>query len=249
MFDIGWSELIVLGAVGITMIGRKDLPAAARTAGTHVGRLVGMMQGARVRADRYAAQNELRQLQNELRSGLRELDAVRSEMAVAVSSQGVLGRTLGPTVSSGINSSNSSNIGNATTSSNMTLGASSSSSLLSSMVTPHFTVSTPTNSAPSLQPSAAIDAETNVVIRSLAPRSQAIGAVAEEEWIKNGIGFKSRAEHGAGDATGSVMLSHIIQQSLIFDQHDRVVQEQDEALQSKLQQKIGEKMEERNQVK
>jgi Sec-independent protein translocase protein TatA len=236
MFDIGWSELIVLGAVGITMIGRKDLPGAARMAGTQVGRLVGMMQGARVRADRFAAQNELRQLQNELRSGLRELDAVRSEMAVAMSSQGVLGRTLGPTVRGGINSSN---IGNATTSSNMKLGG-------SSMETPHLTFPTPTIATPLLQHSGALDVETNVVSRPLAPRSQAIGAVAEEEWIKNGIGFKSRAEHGAGDATGSVMLSHIIQQSLIFDQHDRVVQEQDEALQSKLQKKIEEKMENRS---
>ncbi|KAI2509878.1 zinc-RING finger domain [Fragilaria crotonensis] len=79
-------------------IGRKDLPRAARFAGTQTGRIVGLLQGARVRADRFAAQSELRQLQNELRSGLRELDAVRSEVAVAVSSQGMVGRGLGSMV-------------------------------------------------------------------------------------------------------------------------------------------------------
>jgi hypothetical protein len=61
--------------------------------------------------------------------------------------------------------------------------------------------------------------------------------VAEDEWEKQGIGFVSRAEQrgsetGAG-LSGAKLLSNLIQQSLIFDQHDRVVQEQQEALQSK----------------
>lgn len=54
-------------------IGRKDLPKASRFFGNKVGRLVGILQGARARADRFAQTNELHALQNELRSGLREL--------------------------------------------------------------------------------------------------------------------------------------------------------------------------------
>jgi sec-independent protein translocase protein TatB len=228
MFDVGWGELIVLGGIGIAMIGRADLPRAARSAGTQVGRLVGLMQGARVRADRYAAQNELRQLQNELRLGLRELDAVRSEMAVAVSSQGVMGRNLGSAVS-GANK-----LGNTPI-----VAASGASQMIVSTSSPLMDRSgiMPTRALPS----DSVSQFEGTAIRPLAPRSQAIGAVAEEEWTKQGIAFKSRAEYGAGDATGSVLLSSLIQQSLIFDQHDRVVQEQEQVLQSKIEQKMQER--------
>ena len=61
--------------------GRKDLPPACRALGQQVGRIVGLIQGARLRADRYASDHQLKQLQNEFRSGLRELDAVKAELA------------------------------------------------------------------------------------------------------------------------------------------------------------------------
>ena len=90
----------------------------------------------------------------------------------------------------------------------------------------------------------------------LAPRSQSVAAVAEEEGVKQGIGFVSRAERGTGawegmmgsggdgggaggggnnasgqaTAGGAVLLADVIQQSLIYDQHDRAVKEQEEAL-------------------
>lgn len=220
--NISWGELFVLGGMGIAMVGKTGLPSTSRTAGIYVGRLVGLMQGARARADRFAGQNELRQLQNELRSGLRELDAVRAEMVVAVSSQGIVGRNLGSSVS-GVNA--------AFTKGNVPILASSASKMLASASTPTTTGRVTTASGQ----------YNDTVIRPLAPRSHAIGAVAEEEWTKQGIGFKSKAEHGAGDATGSVLLSSLLQQSLIFDQHDRVVQEQQQALQTKMDQKMEER--------
>ena len=77
--------------------------------------------------------------------------------------------------------------------------------------------------------------------RSFPPVRQTIGAVAEEEWEKQGIAYKSRAEQGAGlhasvdpSTTGSALLASVMQQSLVFDQYDRVVQEQDDILQSKV---------------
>lgn len=93
----------------------------------------------------------------------------------------------------------------------------------------------------------------------LAPRSQSVAAVAEEEWEKQGIGFRSIAEGGAvpqhavaemdgndragghpnapaaaGGAGGAVILSNYLRQSLIYDQYERTIREQDDALRSRV---------------
>jgi sec-independent protein translocase protein TatB len=39
MFDIGWSELVVIAVVAIVVIGPKDLPRALRTFGQWTGRM------------------------------------------------------------------------------------------------------------------------------------------------------------------------------------------------------------------
>ena len=232
MLDIGWGETFVVIGVGIYFIGRKDLPRAARFAGTQTGRVVGLLQGARVRADRFTAQSELRQLQNELRSGLRELDAVRSEVAVAVSSQGMVGRTLGSTVPG------------ANRQAKLAEGGFGGINIDNTNKMPMMNVAAPVTQSFAAAVPPPADASTPDIIsqvRELAPRSQAVAAIAEEEWKKQGIGFQSRAERGLGDATGSAMLSNLYQQTLIYDQHDRVVQEQDEALRSRVEEKQKEK--------
>ena len=218
MFDTSWSELFVCGGLCIILVGRKDLPAVSRFVGSQVGRVVGLLQGARVRADRFAGQNELRQLQNELRAGLRELDAVKAEIAVTASTQGTFGKTLGATVP-GVNR----NTSERNTSGNISMGDRKGESTA-------FVASHASNAAPASVPTGAV--------RPLAPRSQAVAAVAEDEWEKQGIGFVSKAEQRAssmgGSPSGAKLLSNLIQQSLIFDQHDRVVQEQQDALRSKI---------------
>lgn len=224
MFDISWGETFVIIGVSVYFIGSKDLPRASRFVGTQVGRAVGLLQGARVRADRFAAQSELRALQNELRSGLRELDQVRSEMAVAVTSQGMVGRTLGATVP-GANRGQVAPTGIPRIDS----------TIPSTPVPPVASAPSPEGSPPQ-QPQ-----ETIHQIRELAPRSQAVAAIAEEEWQKQGIGFQSQAERGLGDATGSAMLSNLYQQTLIYDQHDRVVAEQDDALRARIESKQKDK--------
>ena len=224
----------MLGGLGVAVIGRRDLPRGFRMVGTQVGRIVGMLQGARVRADRFTAQNELRQLQNELRSGLRELDSVRSELAVSMSASGMVGKGLGTTVR-GANRT-------ATTPAT-TMGDSLSSS--SSTTAVSGIQASSVQGVPSIGGGEAGDLSSSVVSSSssddtsqlLAPRSHSIAAVAEEEWQKQGIGFRSQAERGNGEASGSALLSDLLQQTLIHDQHDRAVQEQEEAVQSRMMQR------------
>jgi len=220
MLEVSWGELGVVIGIGLFLIGRRDLPNAARIAGTQVGRVVGLLQGARARADRFAAQSELTHLQNELRSGLRELDAVKSELAVSMSTRGMIGRQLGATVP-GVNRS--------TQASTPTAPAAT-----TSMVTHGHLPTVPDPSTISESP--------HTSERSLPPSQQTIAAVAEEEWEKQGISFRSRAEQGSGmmnafdqSTSGSAILASLMQQTLVFDQYDRVVKEQDEALESKVQ--------------
>ena len=39
MFDIAWSEMVLIGAVALVVIGPKDLPKALRTVGQTIGRV------------------------------------------------------------------------------------------------------------------------------------------------------------------------------------------------------------------
>ena len=39
MFDIGWSELVVIGVVALIAIGPKELPGVLRTVGQYMGKV------------------------------------------------------------------------------------------------------------------------------------------------------------------------------------------------------------------
>jgi Sec-independent protein translocase protein TatA len=240
-----------VSALGLAMIGRKDLPQAARTAGQQVGRIVGLLQGARARADKFTAHNELQQLQNELRSGLRELDAVKSELAVSMSSRGIMGRNLGSMVPLANNKNkNAAGVGTNPPSTRL-LGAAATTAATSEASTYGIDSKAKANSNSTAalrtvtSTGSTVDAFTAPVMtneRTLAPERQTIGAVAEAEWATQGVAFRSRAEQGSGlrdgaiqqSTSGSAVLAHLLQQTLIFDQYDRVVQEQDNILQSKI---------------
>eukprot|EP00551_Chaetoceros_affinis_P007660 CAMPEP_0203667836 /NCGR_PEP_ID=MMETSP0090-20130426/4581_1 /ASSEMBLY_ACC=CAM_ASM_001088 /TAXON_ID=426623 /ORGANISM="Chaetoceros affinis, Strain CCMP159" /LENGTH=249 /DNA_ID=CAMNT_0050532105 /DNA_START=45 /DNA_END=794 /DNA_ORIENTATION=- len=240
----------------MTLVGRKDLPKASHFLGTKIGQVVGLLQGARARADRFATNNELKALQNELRSGLRELDTVKGELAVAASSRGLIGRGLGRGIKG--SGGGGGRIGGIT---NVAVGSSSSTRAQLNAGGTDTSLLSQSNAIPASPAisnseylAAAREAEeTNQSSgkskEQLPPRSQSVAAVAEEEWEKQGIGFKSIAEMGggshsnsspgigAGDVrmSGSFLLSDLMQQSLIHDQYDRAVIEQDEELMSKVQ--------------
>jgi Sec-independent protein translocase protein TatA len=134
MFDnVSWGEILIVGSIGIAITGKRDIPKVCNFVGIQLGRVVGLLQGARVRADQFTQHNELKSLQNELRSGLRELDQVKTELAIAASSSGMVGRSLGPTTMSAnnnnkSNSNNNNNNNSASMSTSPSLYSSSSSS-------------------------------------------------------------------------------------------------------------------------
>jgi sec-independent protein translocase protein TatB len=82
MFDIGWSEMLVVGAVALVVIGPKDLPAALRQAGKWMGsvrRMAADFQGQVNQAMREAELDELRREVSDLKSGFNTVtDPVRS---------------------------------------------------------------------------------------------------------------------------------------------------------------------------
>jgi Sec-independent protein translocase protein TatA len=48
MFETSWGEIFVMTGLCMVLIGRKDLPHASRFVGSQVGRVVGLLQGARM---------------------------------------------------------------------------------------------------------------------------------------------------------------------------------------------------------
>uniref|UniRef100_A0A7S2A829 Sec-independent protein translocase protein TatB n=1 Tax=Trieres chinensis TaxID=1514140 RepID=A0A7S2A829_TRICV len=246
MLDVSLAELAVLFGVGAYCIGRKDLPIASRAIGRQVGRFVGLLQGVRARADHFASDNNLRHLQNEFSSGLRELDQVRSEIATAAT----VGRGMGSTVlgaNRGVGPGMSGTIGKRTgtlqTQASVGIGAT---EVMAAKHSPPVTVPGVDRgdffAAPSAAKIPVVGGQKNT---TLAPQPQAFAAVAEEEWERRGIGFRSRAEMGTGvwEGTGGMrlggnvgsgvpggggaLIADLIQQSLIHDQYERAVREQD----------------------
>lgn len=51
MFDIGWTEMLLLGIVGLLVIGPRELPGLLRTVGQYVGRMQQMARDFRRQMD------------------------------------------------------------------------------------------------------------------------------------------------------------------------------------------------------
>ena len=66
MFDIAWSELLVIIVVALIVVGPKDLPRLMRTAGQWAGRARAMADQFRRSFDDIARQSELDELRAEV---------------------------------------------------------------------------------------------------------------------------------------------------------------------------------------
>ena len=67
MFDIGYSELLLIAVVALVVIGPKDLPKAMRTVGHFVGRARGMARHYRAGFDTMMREAELEEMEKKWR--------------------------------------------------------------------------------------------------------------------------------------------------------------------------------------
>jgi sec-independent protein translocase protein TatB len=79
MFDLGFSELLVIGVVALIVIGPERLPKVARTAGAWIGRLNRYVSDVKGDIDREMRLEELRKLQDEMKASAQKYEIMASE--------------------------------------------------------------------------------------------------------------------------------------------------------------------------
>ena len=81
MFDVGFSELIVIAIVALVVIGPERLPKVARTAGLLLGRLQRYVNDVKADINREMQLDELKALRSELQDSARDFEQrVSSEL-------------------------------------------------------------------------------------------------------------------------------------------------------------------------
>ena len=82
MFDVGFSELIVIAIVALVVIGPERLPKVARTAGHLLGRLQRYVNDVKADISREMQLDELKKLQSELQDSASSFEhSLTSELA------------------------------------------------------------------------------------------------------------------------------------------------------------------------
>ncbi|HNC50727.1 MAG TPA: Sec-independent protein translocase protein TatB [Accumulibacter sp.] len=74
MFDVGFSEMIVIAIVALVVIGPERLPKVARTAGHLLGRLQRYVSNVKADIHREMQLEELRKLQSEIQESARSVE-------------------------------------------------------------------------------------------------------------------------------------------------------------------------------
>jgi sec-independent protein translocase protein TatB len=80
MFDMGFTELMLIGIVALVVIGPERLPGVARTAGKYVGRLKRFMTTVKADVEQELRADELRQI---LSDQQKELDSLKDSITEA----------------------------------------------------------------------------------------------------------------------------------------------------------------------
>jgi sec-independent protein translocase protein TatB len=81
MFDLGFSEMLVIGLVALVVIGPERLPKVARTVGTMLGRMQRYVNDVKAEVEREMHLEELRKLQTNVQEQARSFEqTVRSEV-------------------------------------------------------------------------------------------------------------------------------------------------------------------------
>lgn len=89
MFDIGFSELLVIGIVALVVIGPEKLPRVARTVGHLLGRAQRYVNDVKADINREMQLDELKRLQAQVAESARSMESsIRQEIdAVALPAQ------------------------------------------------------------------------------------------------------------------------------------------------------------------
>jgi sec-independent protein translocase protein TatB len=83
MFDIGFSELLVIGVIALVVMGPERLPETVRTISLWFGRMKQMLSSARQELENEVGMDEIRrQLQNE--KIMRDLDAAKENIETTI---------------------------------------------------------------------------------------------------------------------------------------------------------------------
>ena len=80
MFDMGFTEMMLIGIVALVVIGPERLPGVARTAGKYVGRLKRFMTSVKADVEQELRADELRQI---LSQQQKELDSLKDTISEA----------------------------------------------------------------------------------------------------------------------------------------------------------------------
>ena len=81
MFDIGFSEIVVIAVVALIVIGPERLPKVARTLGHMFGRLQRYVNEVKADINREMELDELRKLRTEVQSAAQEIEHSMSSAA------------------------------------------------------------------------------------------------------------------------------------------------------------------------
>ncbi len=81
MFDLAFSELLVIGLVALIVIGPERLPKVARTAGQWIGRLNRYVSQVKQDIDRDMKLEELRKMQEEMKATAQRFEIMANDTA------------------------------------------------------------------------------------------------------------------------------------------------------------------------
>jgi sec-independent protein translocase protein TatB len=80
MFDVGFSELVLIAVVALIVIGPERLPKVARTAGTLVGRMRNYVSTVKLEVEREMQLEDLKKLQQEIHNQQIDVSVTENSM-------------------------------------------------------------------------------------------------------------------------------------------------------------------------
>ena len=103
MFDIGFSELLVIAVVALLVIGPEKLPKVARTAGIMFGRLQRYVNDVKADIQREVELDELKKLRSQFEDAAKSVEQSVSEVDQQMRAVGDdLNRSIGDPTASGV---------------------------------------------------------------------------------------------------------------------------------------------------